>query len=239
MNRTASVAKRARAKRAPRLPQPKNLSEPVWRYTDLAKYVDLLARRKLYMCRVDSFQDPFEATLPQAQGCTGSRRLRWLRQARRSTYVSCWRLGRDESEAMWRLYCGNAGGVAIMLPYAKLVHSARQTGCEIGLVRYIDYGKQRFPDSGDILHASMLKRIAFAHEREVRMVRRLRSPSSRGTPPAGIDIDWDCETWVERVVLSPLSERYFCEAVHKVTEALAPALMPRFESSQMQGTPNV
>jgi hypothetical protein len=237
----ANTAARLRAgKKSRPLPQPENPDEPVWRYMDLAKYVDLLARKKLHMCRVDCFEDPFEASLPDGHVPAFRKRMRLFREARRNTYVSCWRRGSDESEAMWKLYCGDAGGVAIVLPYSDLRQTAQQGGCVIGLVSYIDYSKHTFPDATDIVWASMYKRIAFAHEREIRVVcKRSALKRLKGEPPSGIDIDWDPERWVEKIVLSPLSEDYFCTAVHKVTEALAPKLAKRFVRSQMRRAPNV
>jgi hypothetical protein len=233
--------KRAVKRAEPRsLPQPDNPHEPVWRYMDLAKYVDLLARKKLHLARVDVFSDPFEATLPQRNGRTLRKRLHLFRQARRNTYASCWRRGADESEAMWKLYCGNAGGVAIVVPYGDLRKTALDAGCDIGLVRYIDYSTEEFPDATDAVWASMNKRVAFAHEREVRIVchQRMRGSAKR-EPPSGVDIEWDPERWVRRIVLSPLSEDYFYAAVEKVTEALAPRLKDRFVPSQMLQVPNL
>src|SRR6478735_3171497 len=32
----------------------------LWRYQDLARYIDLLLKKQLFFCRADRFEDPFE-----------------------------------------------------------------------------------------------------------------------------------------------------------------------------------
>lgn len=231
---------RRKAVQKPELPQPDDHQEPIWRYMDLAKFVDLLARRKLYLNRVDRFDDPFEAVLPTPNG-KRRRNIEWYDRARRQVFASCWRLGREESEAMWKLYCGNTGGIAVVLPYATLAEWAHEHDCAIGVVQYIDYRTQSLIGRGgeDVLQASLHKRIAFAHEREVRVVRSLRATSRRRSPesPDGIDIDFDPEQLDARIVVSPLSAPYFESAVEKILEAFAPRLMRNFARSDLYERP--
>lgn len=215
-------------------PQPDDPQEWVWRYMDLAKFVDVLACRRLHLARVDRFDDPFEATMPRAAH-RDAQRLAWFRDARRTLYASCWRLGREENEAMWRLYCGNAGGIAIVTTYERLAAHARGQGCAIGVVRYLDYARETFGPGGDVLIASMHKRIAFAHEREVRIV---KTTDPHETLSDGrFALSFDPESLLERVVVSPLSEPYFREAARTIAETFAPALLERFTDSAMSEEP--
>ena len=42
--------------------------DAVWRYTDVPKFVSLLAHRALYFARLDRLDDPFEGSLPRRTG---------------------------------------------------------------------------------------------------------------------------------------------------------------------------
>lgn len=91
------------------------------------------------------------------------------RLVKESTFINCWCM-EPESEAMWRLYCGNDKGVAITVSYQEIEVSCIMRGLFIAPVKYIDYGRERFPQ-GNVLYPFFHKRRAFGHEREVRIVK--------------------------------------------------------------------
>ena len=93
---------------------------------------------------------------------------------------------------MWRLYCPGNNGVAIQTSYSKLVETiASDLELYIGRVTYIDYDSQGFP-LGNFFYPVMHKRVSFAHEQEVRLV-KIKVPDNLGLPqefcPLGISID--------------------------------------------------
>jgi hypothetical protein len=131
----------------PAFQQPPDTSILAWRYMDLPKLLALIIKRELYLRRLDLLPDKFEGLYPtqtskaltQAYLASGQidadtakgiaeHRVKFAKDVRRNFYVNCWHLGDVESEAMWRIYCGAGGGVAIVLPYEKLsasIDSAR------------------------------------------------------------------------------------------------------------------
>jgi len=140
---------------------------------------------------------------------------------------------------MWRLYCGDAHGVAIQTTYHHLVR-AIEAECEVylGCVKYIDYERDWFPDA-NAFYPVMHKRIAFEHEREVRMV---ASPSNvRALPPEqapeALFVPWDNEDRIERVFVDPYAPAYFFDAVSSVVDALVPKMKERLAWSQMKAAP--
>lgn len=176
-------------------PQPLDTSVRVWRYLDLAKFIWLLENKKLYLSRLDLLNDPYEGTTPRPLTVLRDQQLHEHgakqlaaqipninQQSRKSLYINCWHLGNAESEAMWRLYCPNDSGVAIQTTYQKLVASIENDPiCYIGSVTYIDYESwQEFPWNIDF-YPVMHKRISFAHEKEVRLV---KNPPEYGESPA-------------------------------------------------------
>lgn len=166
-----------------------------------------------------------------------SRANNW--KERRQLYVNCWRLG-PESEAMWRLYCPGNNGVAIQTSYSKLVESTvDDPEIYIGQVTYIDYESQGFP-LDNIFYPVMHKRISFAHEQEVRLV-KIRVPDDWGLPqefcPLGISIDWPLEPIIEKIYVDPYAPEYFYDVVRAVVRSIAPNLEGRVLWSQMRALP--
>lgn len=238
--------------RHPCFPQPPNIHIKVWRYMDLAKFVWLLKEKRLFMSRLDKLADPYEGSLTsktilgietflrQHGSKDGWDKLsKMYRQNQVTTYVCCWHANEQESEAMWKLYCGHGNGIAIQTTYADLF-SAIENEHEIyiGCVKYIDYEHEWFPDA-NAFHPVMHKRLAFAHEQEVRLV---SSPSSFRVPsaeaiPELVSIPWDTSAKIERVYVDPYAPEYFFDAVRTIVNAIEPSLNTRLVWSQMKAAP--
>lgn len=224
----------------PCFPQPRDANVKVWRYMDLAKLISLIQSRRLYLARLDQLADPYEGSTTQLTATGIDRFLKnvgsengykdlkgFYRKSRESTFVSCWHANEHESEAMWRLYGGLSGGVAIQTTYAKLVQSIEQVGeVYIGLVRYIDYSTAWFPDA-NAFYPVMHKRASFAHEREVRLVWYWGSPPEPDNPPSSLSIPWDIEAFAEKIFVDPYAPGYYFEAVKAVLSSMAPNLVSR------------
>lgn len=236
----------------PCFPQPADTSIRVWRYLDLAKFVWLLENKNLYLSCLDLLKDPHEGTTPRLLALAREQQLRELgadqlvaqmpainQQSRKSMYVNCWHFGNTESEAMWRLYCKNDDGVAIQTTYRKLVASIEADPfCYIGSVTYIDYESQWFPlDNG--FYPVMHKRISFAHEQEVRLVKSLSE--YWGTPgresPAGIAVEWSPEATVDAIYVNPYAPEFYHDVVRSILRRTAPALEQQVRWSQMRAAP--
>lgn len=85
-----------------------------------------------------------------------------------STHASCWRRG-PESEGMWRLYCGEKEGVAFQTTFARLERSIGEAHILAGKIQYEDY--KTTPPFTELLDYVMHKRVGFASEQEVRLLR--------------------------------------------------------------------
>lgn len=236
----------------PCFPQPTTHGMKVWRYMDLAKFVWLLKEKRMFMSRLDKLTDPYEGSLTAKtiEGIDSFLRKHgskngwaemsnFYRQNQATTYACCWHANEQESEAMWRLYCGQGNGIAIQTTYANLVNAIEnEPEVYIGCVQYIDYEHAWFPDA-NAFHPVMHKRLAFAHEREVRLV---SSPStfraSQVTAkPESVSIPWDSSTKVERVYVDPYAREYFFDAVQTIVNAIEPSLSSRLIWSQMKAAP--
>lgn len=181
----------------------------------------------------------FQAEMPRFIEQNRQRRIHNQKE-RRQLFVNCWYLGNIESEAMWRLYCPDNNGVAIQTSYSKLVESiASDLELYIGRVTYIDYDSQGFP-LGNFFYPVMHKRISFAHEQEVRLV-KIRVPDNWGLPqefcPLGISIDWPLEPTLEAIYVDPYAPEYYYDVVRSVVRRVAPNLEDRVFWSPMRASP--
>jgi hypothetical protein len=192
---------------------------------DAAKFLAMLTSGALHFSRLDLLGDDFEGSIT-ARDLASLQRLRaedprhtpppeskfwyWLRW---EYYVNCWHLNSHESAAMWSLYGGRDGAVAVRARYDSLAQ-ALPDGAMIGLVTYVDYEDDSVL-SGFTGPPCMYKRLSFAHEREVRAFfpnfQDAEANTQMGVPPAspGADIPVDLEKLVEAVFISPKAPDWY------------------------------
>jgi hypothetical protein len=134
-----------------------------------------------------------------------------------SCFFSCWHMNDGESDAMWKIYARNAGGVAIRSTVARLKKSFGRDIRKIflGRIKYIDFNVNS--DSLDIfVRRFMRKNKAFSHEQELRAV--LHDPEKLNN--AGERVSVDPQILIERIVISPTEEEWFSTLVKAVVERI-------------------
>jgi hypothetical protein len=221
--------------------QPPPDAARIWRYVDLAKFVDLLDRRELFFARADCMRDPWEGEVRSAtfavqeslfaeMGFDPSQ-FPSLRRAvsggglRPRMHISCWHRSEDESAAMWDLYAGR--GVAIQSTFERLEHalSGSRWFVVAGSVQYIDYSTT--PVFGRMFHPFLCKRKSFEHEQEVRALvyAVTKDPDTRGglVPPepafeTGLSVAVDLDILVEHVYVSPTEPAWIARVIRRTAE---------------------
>lgn len=127
--------------------------------------------------------------------------------------VNCWYKSEHESEGMWGLY--SRGGVAIRTSVgslkASLAGNEQPCTIHIGTIKYIDFADKNLQpsdcitDDGQLM--GMIKRVAYAHENEVRMyITRDRTGSALVLQdPSPIKVPVDVNKLIEAVFISPFA----------------------------------
>ena len=219
----------------------------------LPKFVALLQTQSLFLARLDRLKDLHEGSLPRA---VSESRLATLRESnsvpadaelsdisrkvRSACYVNCWAISTFESEALWRLYTVLGDGVALRTSYQKLIDlAAPDDDMYLGMVTYIDYETEWFPD-GNLFYPVMHKRRSFAHEQEVRFLKFLYQHVPLNTPPGplGITAPVGLDALVEEIFVSPYAEEWYAQTVRAVVEKFAPELIPKIRWSKMKNAPS-
>lgn len=183
---------------------------PVWRYISLPQLLSLLERESLYFSQADSFEDPFEGTLPKSNREEMQRELGdpsvpekavMLRDDmgprykigyenmatriefyRRISYLNCWNALDHESVAMWKANLDSRHG-AVVKSSAENLRDAFQTYDE----NQVFIGEVEYIDYEEeeipydnLLYPFIYKRKGFKHENELRAI--ITSPPLEGYP---------------------------------------------------------
>lgn len=222
---------------------PSNPNSLVWRYMDVSKLVALLQDKALYFARADSFEDPFEGSLPRrvreeyehnavARAGVGSLTKEdllksWIdthRQLLQQVYISCWHMSEHESAALWSIYGKSNDAVCIQTTYAKLA-ALLPSQVEAGLVTYIDYDTETFRITNNLNSPFIHKRMSFEHDKEVRA---LILPSFMGFPPnlpvgaqfadGGVKVLVDLVALIDHIFVSPTSKPWFERMIRSLVQ---------------------
>jgi hypothetical protein len=171
----------------------------VWRYMTYEKFEDILSKKAIYFRNVAKLEDPFEGSVPRkyintrmsAHNTKNKMQYENLviqgvipnnydlenfsvsKQFTKLYYINCWHSNVYESDAMWKLYSNDNKGVAVKSTVGSIIKSFSETDLDlyIGRVQYIDYDDMDVELSPNtVFELPFLKRKAFEHEREVRIL---------------------------------------------------------------------
>jgi len=220
------------------------------------KFLAFLECGCLYFCRADVLSDEWEGALSRPSielrrqtlarliaPCDRTRiedsRSESVKASRKSVFVNCWTLSEHESLAMWDLYVGGrTNGIAIQTTFARLSQCFTSSLHEIwiGKVKYIDYDRELIPPE-NMLEPFVRKRMAFAHEKEVRAVLMAGMPGT-GQPLSdlGINVPVAFSVIIEAIYVSPSSDDWVCELVQSIIERYHLRIVVK--TSNLRATPS-
>lgn len=214
----------------------KNDSMKIWRYLDFTKFVSLLDTEKLFLCRADQLDDPWEGSLSRANlDAREEPEVKYLtlaqeelsdlhKFARYHMFISSWHMNEFESAAMWKLYLKSDEGIAIQSTLGDLKRSLDKSEIDvtIGKVEYIDYDKDIISEKS-IVYPFVHKRKSFEHEKEIRVLKWILPQKVEGkwdlsipNPNLGIEVDIDLNILINKVYVSPTAPPWFFDLTKSV-----------------------
>lgn len=193
-------------------------STRLWRYMDMAGLLSMLENSALWFPKCGFLEDPHEGLIPAAFVTSGSEdedaritirgkdvgnAAELMLYSCSTILVNCWHESDCESAAMWAIY-GTARGIALSTTVDRLsaALNTNQRELRVDRVRYLDYVN---PDDRLLALPWLMKRNAFAYEREVRV---WTASDGNGQPPQGTGdlVTVHVSTLVESLYLSPRAE---------------------------------
>jgi len=232
---------------------PKHLTRTLWRYMSFAKFLWLIQKKKLWLARADTLNDPWELALAGDQlehvilrrpirpfdtevteEPIMDRAIRISKLWRETTFINCWSSAEHESYALWKLFCGSSDGVAICVPLRRLKQALGKI--DLYVVTYDNPGTElRTPSA---LALATKKRLMFEYEREVRaiIVEEVSDPKlTKGE--LGCTYEIDPESLIESIAIHPEADSTLMETVFRAVSDYAPRLKDKIVWSAMRAPP--
>ena len=220
----------------------------------MAKYLNLLISQSIWFSRSDLLEDSFEGSTTRAsknevanlnklmmKGLpdvekqlmeAADRETNFSHKTRTHTYLNSWRMGDEESEAMWRIY-GKDYGIAIISSLSQI--KASLLGEEEifgGSITYANYDDVKLP-WGNIFSPFLYKRKSFEHENEFRLLfwdsesslgKNLNHQVDCGTLQAEAEIGKllpvNLNSLITVVHVTPRAPNWYFESVQAITKQL-------------------
>jgi hypothetical protein len=218
-----------------------DLDKPVYRIFSFQRLEEIFQERKLTLVKPKLWDDPFENFILNSTGRLPDGR-KFQMGFRDNFYGQCWSLTK-ESDAMWRIYSPDKNGVKVKTTIRKLFTPLFQVGGQhqkmngivynlssfVGKVKYADTktlitmlkDEQRM--SGKIFDQSgwgqastfFFKRVAFRHEKEVRLIYNSQNDNQFDT----FKFDINPNDVFDEIVFDPrMTETIYQEQKDKVIE---------------------
>lgn len=235
---------------------------PIWRYMDLAQFLDLITHRRLFFANGLKLTDKHEGAIPEAIIASKRKELELKGLSGRDledgmavfqmfeanamvdlALFNCWSAEEDESYALWKIYLGwQKLGFAVKSTVGRLIDSINKGKNDysedyfIGRVRY----SEELPDASKHRLFALTRKMPFyRYENEIRLI-MLNYPMSEGgtrTPyPMNIGryVGVDTHELIEKAYLSPFAPAWFFNTIDPVVETIDPVIRRRFADSRIR-----
>lgn len=189
----------------------------LYRYMSLEQFLSLVETRQTYVTRVASWNDKWEAILYRLPTVDErGNRLKSINVLYWDIFGQCWSL-LPESDALWRIYSANRTGVVISTSIEKFELVGGLELCHVARVIYFDgaAGLDKVRSSNRSgLRGALLKRSAFKHEEEVRLLTHIRHlPVPYSFEGLHVNLPLDPVSFIESITVDPRADEWFLETL--------------------------
>lgn len=205
-----------------------NKDDHLYRYISLAQFISLIENQKLFLRKVKSWDDTWEAPddqLPIIMDDGSERYGESLIVT--STVGQCWTYEKD-SDAMWRIYSPDRQGIMIETDVDSFFEIDNLKRAVLAKVIYFNksnYVKKRYEITNNKSYRyagdMALKREAFKHENEVRLLVCLQGYCGIGNcwdiPVVGFGIN--LSTFLKSITFDPRADDWFVDAMKKYCQS--------------------
>jgi hypothetical protein len=216
--------------------QPRIIRSPVltedtklYRFISFRQFMSFVELKQTSLSRIKNWPDTWEVPSAHLPMQTDDGPIRFsLWNMHESMFGQCWSL-HSESDAMWRIYSPLNEGVMIQtsVPKFSLLRGVKYAA--LGPVIYyddlkvvldeIDHPQQR--GMYERFTGAFLKRRAFEHEKEVRLVTMDDPHCLAKTPPEGAarcNVDLDPLEFIEGIAIDPRADDHYVTVLQKYCE---------------------
>lgn len=200
-----------------------NVETKLYRYINLKQFLSIVENHKIYLTRINKWEDTWEipgGKLPSQRDNGDLSYPNWSIDEK--MYGNCWSLS-EESDALWRIYSPNSDGLKIQTSVKKFsLFNDVYHGLLAPIIYYDNLlealneleAKKEYPKP---FSRAFLKRNAFTHEQEVRLVTidDGRCMKSRGNKKDFINLDINPFEFIESVTIDPRADSWYVNTIKK------------------------
>lgn len=185
---------------------PPDLDQTVWKVMRFARFEQLIENRALWFARFDEMEDKAECRVPvknlkpsieallsagiplhmahaaNMRVLAGQAFFQRVETEKPLNLISCWYLGEELSDEMWRAYGSSSGSVAIRSRGDEVGEALSRAGgkeCFASPIAYLDHEQQELP-IGHFLGPFFAKMRKYAFESELRYLIHLGAEAPKG-----------------------------------------------------------
>lgn len=208
----------------------------IYRYMSLKQFMHFIENDKTYFTRISSGDDTWEAPtikLP-TQFENGQVEMPQY-SAGMDLFAQCW-TSKEESDAMWRIYSTSKDGIRIGTTVKKF---ELLQGTNHYVIERIFYYKELMegleycqkPSSiMKIIRDGLIKRDAFSHEEEVRII-TLNQPrfldNILDDKENYLELDLNAKDFIEEITVDPRAEEYYVETIKSYCRRVGLEVIPK------------
>jgi hypothetical protein len=206
---------------------PVDTSKRIWHYYTLPKFLSLLSKSSLYMCRQDKFDDSFEGVMTNKDVAFFESKVPGITNSMKGdslgcTYSNCWTLSEVDEYVLWSTYASLSDGVAVQSTVSRLITALdpdEPRHVYVSKVQYIDYESDySFKLTGG--YANMIaphfsKRPYFSAEKELRAM-YWDNEGRYATSPEGLYFIVDLNQLIESVYVAPSAKSWYKDIIEEL-----------------------
>jgi hypothetical protein len=197
----------------------------LYRYMTFPQFVSFLETKQTYLTKISMWNDPWEAALDKVPVRYDNGKVELPKYSiHMDTYGQCWTLKR-ESEALWNIYSPNKDGVKIKTTAQKLRMISDIRRGYFDKVTYTDYKKIKVKDH--VFGATLLKREAFEHEREARLLINSQAYDGIGKDQTHMYFELEPKGFIEEIVIDPRAHDWLVNTIIKYCERADIGVVPK------------
>lgn len=207
----------------PGLP-PIDMSQRIWHYYTLPKFLSLISSSSLYMCRQDKFDDSFEGAMTKKDEAFFESKSAGITEGMKGdslgcTYSNCWTRSEVDEYVLWSSYASLKDGVAVQSTVLNLITALDPSDPRhvyVSNVQYIDYDAdysfQLTKGIANMIAPHFSKRQYFEAEKELRVMYWDTQGRYNNTPDSLL-FKVDLNELIESVYVAPQSYPLYRELI--------------------------
>ncbi len=189
----------------------------IYRYMSLESFISMMESEKILFTKISEWDDPWEAFGSKLPLFNEGKPVERLYSACEELFCQCWTL-LAESDAMWRIYSTQKTGIQISTSLRKFRLLKNAKAC---VISKIVYGSSEY----DLLIKSeaikmpfadaLVKRDAFAHEQEVRVMVYGPDVTDYNHEWSHIQLPLDIANFIEGIKIDPRAEEWYVNTIRE------------------------